>query len=111
MALGFAAAVAWAAVCTLDGGMAMGNNPGTPGTLGAAAGLTAFAVLAAWGLWRCRGRVDRWGGAALAAAAAWAAWNAASVAWAVEPSLAWLAANRAVMLAAAIAVGVSLAAV
>lgn len=102
--------VLWAVVCLLNGGFAFGDNPGTPGPLGAAIGLTGLAALAAAAVWTAWGRADTTGRIVAGLAVVWLALNAVSITWSADPSLAWLATNRAAMLAASIALGVALAA-
>lgn len=102
-----AAATAWVVVAITGGGMDFGRaGLGGHGPLSAAVALAATAVLAAIALWRWTpsGR-GRW---ALVAAAV-ATWAAASIAWAPDPALAWLAANRGAAWACAVAFGVAIA--
>jgi len=100
--VGAGALGAWAVLAAAGGGMDLGNATGGSGPLGAFLGLVVAAPLAAAAAWFARRRFALGGPAALAlwsgAGLAVLAWL--SIAWAVEPSLAWVAGNRAALLAA-----------
>lgn len=103
-----AAVAVWCAIALGGGGMDYGNGLGGPGALGAALGPALLAPLAAAAVWAARGRLPRRGPAVVAvgAAAGSVLLGAASLSWAADDSLAWLAANRTVVALAALVLGV-----
>lgn len=111
--IALAAAGLWAVVAVLGGGMDAGLGLGGRGPLGAMLGLLVAAPLAAAAVWAARERIAAGGPAALllAATLGGAVWSGLSVGWAVEPSLAWLAANREAMVLAGALVGLAAGAV
>lgn len=107
--VGIACLVAWACATTWGGAMDLGNNPGTAGPRGAVLMLMVLAPLGAWALWQGARRGDAITRVVLAAAWGLAAWSGLSAVWAPDAGLAWLATNRAAMVAAAVAVGAAVA--
>lgn len=104
-----AALAGWALLAAAGGGMDYGNGVGGAGPLAALIGLGAGVPLVAVAVWRTRLRIGRGvpAGLALWTGLGLVALGFASIAWALDPSAAWIAANRSALLACGLVLGLA----
>ncbi|MCC6832009.1 MAG: O-antigen ligase family protein [Thermoleophilia bacterium] len=104
-----AALAGWAVLAAAGGGMDYANGAGGAGPLAAFLGLAVAAPLAAVALWRARHVIGRGGAAGLAlwCGLGLVALGFLSIAWAVDPSAAWIAGNRMALLGCGLVLGLA----
>jgi O-antigen ligase len=101
----------WAVLTALSGGIDLGDGLATRGATAAMLAMLVAAPFTAWAVMRARDRAALRSGPALLAIAGIVGlviWSAVSIAWALAGDLAWTEANRMVLAALALLLGISL---
>jgi hypothetical protein len=111
MVAGVVLFAAWAVLTALSGGIDLGDGLATRGATAAMLAMLVAAPFTAWAVMRARDRAALRSGPALLAIAGIVGlviWSAVSIAWALAGDLAWTEANRMVLAALALLLGISL---
>jgi hypothetical protein len=102
---------AWTVLTVLSGGIDLGDGLATRGATAAMLAMLVAAPFTAWAVMRAQGRAALRSGPALLAIAGIAGltvWAAVSIIWALAGDLAWTEANRMVLAALALVLGICL---
>lgn len=102
---------AWTVLAVLSGGIDLGGGLATRGATGSMLAMLVAAPFAAWAVMRARDRAALRSGPAVLAIigiVGLAIWAAVSIIWALAGDLAWTEANRMVLAALALLLGISL---